>query len=293
MLFWRTMPKETKLRHVLSFGFALTTLLSSQLASAFCRTTTCRETASEKCEPDESDPPCKKKGFPLYWRDNAVEFKINAGLTSQLPPRDARDALLRAFGAWNNLTCPDGGQSPFFFVPGGETSENETLFNEGSSSNLNIIFYRENGWPYKGIDGTLATTSVSFDVKTGEIWDADIAINAANNKLTTNNTNVHFDVESIVVHEVGHFIGINHSGDPEALMAPTYNEGDKRRALRPDDIAAACDIYPPGRIPEAKDEGCSTSGVSHPSARSEWAFGLIALPAIVALRKRRNQRRLG
>jgi hypothetical protein len=83
------------------------------------------------------------------------------------------------------------------------------------------------------------------------------------------------------------------TADPDALMAPTYNEGDKRRNLRPDDIAAACDIYPPGRVPETKDEGCSTSGAA---TRSNSAWGLpllmLVLPVAAALRKRRNQRKL-
>ncbi|MFO0663229.1 MAG: matrixin family metalloprotease [Polyangiaceae bacterium] len=286
------MPLETKLRHSLSLGLALTTLLTTELASAFCRTTTCRETSTEKCDPDDSEPPCKKKGFPLYWRENGVEYNLNRGGTSQLPPKDARDALLKAFGSWNGVICPDGGESAFYLVPGPETDESEVLFNEGSKNNINVIFFRENGWPYKGIDGTLATTSVSFDVNTGEIWDADIAINAAFNQLTTTTTGKkHFDVESIVVHEVGHFVGINHSGDAEALMAPTYNEGDIRRSLRPDDKAALCDIYPPGRIPPAADEGCSTGrSTGNKQGATPWGFALLSIPGLVLWRRRHRNK---
>lgn len=285
------MPLEKKLRHCFSLGLALTTLLTSQLAFAFCRTTTCRETSSEKCDPDDSEPPCKKKGFPLFWRANGVEYRLNRGGTSQLPPKDSKDALLRAFGSWNGVICPDGGESAFYLEPGPETDESETLYNEGSKNNLNVVFFRENGWPYKGIDGTLATTSVSFDVNTGEIWDADIAINAAFNVLTTTTTGKkHFDVESIVVHEVGHFVGINHSGDSEALMAPTYNEGDIRRSLRPDDKAALCEIYPPGRVPPPVDEGCSTGrSVGNKEGASPWGLGVLFVPALVLLRRRRTK----
>ncbi|MDB4933903.1 MAG: hypothetical protein JWP87_875 [Labilithrix sp.] len=57
----------------------------------------------------------------------------------------------------------------------------------------------------------------------------------------------------VITHEVGHYIGIAHSREPQAIMAESYCNLDNRcekgkvaaRRLAPDDIAAVCALYPP------------------------------------------------
>ncbi len=95
---------------------------------------------------------------------------------------------------------------------------------------------------------TLALTSMTYDDITGEIFDADVEINSANNLITTGDTNIGADLVSIVTHEAGHFLGLAHSEKATATMFGNYSPGDPfMRDLDPDDVAAICAAYPQGR----------------------------------------------
>ena len=96
-------------------------------------------------------------------------------------------------------------------------------------------------------DFTIALTTTTFSTKTGAIYDADIEVNAANNTVTLpESKRVEYDLQAIMTHEIGHFIGIAHSSDESAVMAPTYSPGSiAQRKLSADDVAAVCAIYPP------------------------------------------------
>lgn len=59
-----------------------------------------------------------------------------------------------------------------------------------------------------------------------------------------------FDLFQVLAHEIGHAIGLAHSGVPSSLMNPFYTEAFS--GLRPDDIAGAQFIY--GRRPQQVPE---------------------------------------
>jgi hypothetical protein len=118
---------------------------------------------------------------------------------------------------------------------------------EKDGPNVNVVLFQDDDWLYPGIDGTLAKTSVTYNDETGEIYDADIEVNTAFNTVTMTDdpTKVEYDLQSILTHEVGHFIGLAHSPDPSAVMFATYRPGALTgRQLTPDDVAAICAVYP-------------------------------------------------
>lgn len=118
------------------------------------------------------------------------------------------------------------------------------------SGNANIIMFRRNGWPYPDASTVLGLTTVTFESKTGIIRDVDIEINATRFEITTEDAGVAYDLQSILTHEVGHFLGLAHSNDLEATMYAKHKGGSTElRTLADDDVAGVCLIYPPAAMP--------------------------------------------
>jgi hypothetical protein len=118
--------------------------------------------------------------------------------------------------------------------------------------------------PHPELDRVLGATGFVIDTMTGEIVESDIFFNSAFQWSTAaaGDPNA-FDLESVALHEIGHFIGLGHSALGETEVRP---EGGRRvlgsgavmfpialsrgtthdRALQADDIAGVSDLYPTG-----------------------------------------------
>lgn len=209
-------------------------------AEAFCPSTTC----VEDCELDEFG--CKTTGHPLRWTSGCVGFSFQKDGSENISKDDAIPALIASFGVWADLPCADGGVSSLTFVQLDDVECHRPEYNVGEA-NANIVMWQDYKWTYKGIDNTLAKTTVTYDSDTGRILDADIEINHAYNLFTVTEEGAVNDVQSVVQHEVGHLMGFDHTPVIGATMATDYAEGSLRRVLTDDDISAACEMYPPGR----------------------------------------------
>lgn len=305
------------LRHMKSFaaaafavGTTLAIIASAGDASAFCRSTTCRATASHDCPTDENT--CPTEGSKLFWPTSCVGFALNQQATQDLDPDETFATLRKTFQAWTEVDCPGGGRASITFEERGPVSCHKSEYNK-EGHNVNVVLFQDNDWKYRGIDATLAKTSVTYNDETGEIYDADIEINTANNNMTISDPpkRVAYDLQAIITHEVGHFIGIAHSGDDTAVMAPTYSPGSiAQRKLTPDDIEAVCAIYPPdsGAVCDPEPRGglsdscdaptdtssgvCSTAspGQSPAGHTGTASFAVMGIGALVVARRFRRDR---
>jgi hypothetical protein len=224
---------------------ALAILAAASDASAFCRSTTCRSTSTKECATDENS--CPTDGARLFWPTSCVSYAMNAQGTQDLDPVDTRDVIRKCFQAWTEVPCPGGGNASMTFEERDPVSCKKSEYNK-DGHNLNVVLFQDDDWKYRGIDGTLAKTSVTYNDETGEIYDADIEVNAANNTvtITDNQAKVEYDLQAILTHEVGHFIGIAHSPESSSVMFASYSPGStSQRTLTPDDVDAVCAIYPP------------------------------------------------
>jgi hypothetical protein len=140
------------------------------------------------------------------------------------------------------VTCPDGQPPSLTFFERAPVECHKSEYNQ-NGPNVNVVLFQDDNWIYRGIDGTLAKTSVTFNTD-GVILDADIEVNSASNELTVGTDTPKYDLQSILTHEIGHFIGIAHSPNESAVMYFSYNPGTIARTLQPDDVAAICAIYP-------------------------------------------------
>jgi hypothetical protein len=112
--------------------------------------------------------------------------------------------------------------------------------------NANLVIYRDDRWPYRQELFVIARTSITFDPLTGAIYDADIELNSFENEFSISDTQVSNDLRSVLTHEVGHFLGLDHTRVPNATMLADYELSNLgTRTLSSDDRAGICSIYAP------------------------------------------------
>jgi hypothetical protein len=309
-----------------------------QASGAFCRSTTecngdvCDASVSscskESCKGDAKG--CPTEGVPVRWRTPCLSFSVNSRLSAKYDPKRTREVVIRSFQSWTGLTCKKCvgtnciSSLRFKELPTPEQKaqniENSLVScartdSNASAPNANLVFFSDYDWVYKGSSNTLARTSTYKNVKDALIVDADIQINSYTNRLNIDESDElvrqgYFDLQSILTHEIGHFIGLAHSGESTATMWASYdpkNNGIEPRTLEEDDIDAVCEAYPPGEV--ACDEtplngfsGSCSETESGDKARAAcsavpwqrrpqtplWAAGFALVIALLSRRKGRH-----
>ena len=175
-----------------------------------------------------------------------------------------------------------------------------------------------NCWEEAASTGTLALTVVTFRTGNGQILDADTELwdwNGSTSRPTGHYFTcagpnppvptctgpgynqegcVEWDVGSVVTHETGHMIGLDHQTAAPSVMAPTLSGGSTaQRVLKADDVGAVCTIYPPGQpaLQQKLPGSCgSSSRASTGCGCTGGGAGLPGLLVLPFLRRRRGVR---
>jgi matrixin len=272
-------------------------------AFAFCRSVACPP--GKSCAAPEGGCP---EGKPLAWRPSCLGFSFQRDFSRHYDHDELRAAVERAFQAWVGVSCPGGGEPSIKLTPLDDVSCRQQEFNQ-DGPNANAIIFRDTDFQYTDIDNTIAKTTVTYDVNTGEIKDADIEVNTTYNEFSLGDAPGDlYDLQAVMAHEVGHFLGIAHTQafeHPDATMFASYAPGQtQQRDLSPDDVEAVCAIYPPGRkagrcdptprggLSEAcaDDGGAGDCSTSSPRPASGRTLPLAAACAALALSLRRRAR---
>jgi hypothetical protein len=280
------------------------TLAFADDAAAFCRSTTCRTQGKKECPTDGEG--CVTEGAKLFWPTTCIGYATNKLGTEFLDPADTKAVIAKTFQAWTDVACPDGTTAKMSFEEVDPIPCKKSQYNK-NGPNVNVILFQDSNWKYRGVDGTLAKTSVTYNDDTGEIYDADIEVNTANNKVTITDDSgeIEYDLQAIMTHEVGHFIGIAHSDETAAVMFASYSPGSvAQRKLHPDDVEAVCNIYPStsetecntvprnGFSPNCADPDSQAICSIQPAGASAsyGVAGLLFGSSLLAVRARRRRR---
>jgi MYXO-CTERM domain-containing protein len=218
----------------------------------------------------------------LAWFDRNITWYLPNPGSADVPHDAAVAAAKRAFAAWAGVGCTD---LDFTFVAGGP---NRTSLDGGDADGWNVIRWREGDWP--GAPDQIAITTVTYDPGTGRIIDVDIDLNGQYLFFTASDdpNQTEYDIESALLHEVGHLLGFDDSANPGAVMAQALQRGDLKRSLGDDDTEAVCSVYPAGEptpyvggLSLDLQGGCSAGG---PATGSTALLALLALLLLGARR---------
>ncbi len=230
-------------------------------AWAFCRGLT-------QAGPDPATTHACFDGGPgvhaLYWTTQCVGFSLQQQASAQISLAQATPIVERSFATWSEVSCGAGGPS-IEAVDEGPVSCGKVQYDPGGG-NQHVIVFRDDAWLHDDPNNTLALTTITYDDTTGEVFDADMEINTHDHTIVADGDAAPpaYDLQSIVTHEAGHFLGLAHSPDGAAVMFTFYRPGSTQ--LTSDDVAGICSIYQPGGA-RSTSSGTVPAGSCDPTPR--------------------------
>lgn len=185
-----------------------------------------------------------------HWNRLPVRYYVTNAGTTNVTAGQSQSAIAAAFSTWEAVAS-----STFSATFAGLTPA-QPLDQDGMS----VLGFANR----PDLDRVLGATTFVVNTTSGEIVESDIFFNSAFPWSTAQGgESGRYDLQSIALHEIGHFQGLGHSalGETElragggrrvlasgAVMFPiAFSAGNiEERTLRPDDIAGISDIYPEG-----------------------------------------------
>lgn len=269
-----------------ALGLCVAAVFAARPANAYCRTTT-------SGVPSGYDPTadgCITQGTPLAWQQSSVPIGIVSAASSQISLSDATRVEDLALSAWNHVTCVGGkaniqvsNEGPFAQVPASCTSSDSC-----DAAGHDYLVFDDSGWPHDDPANALGLTTVTFGVDDGRIFSAYTEINTATKTIVAQEPPPMgaYDLQGILTHETGHFLGLAHAASSTSIMYAYYKQ--EAIELTADDEQGLCAIYPPSSQSSGGDGGgCAV----HPLRSSDDAPGTVAAALVALAMLRRTRRR--
>lgn len=179
-----------------------------------------------------------QKPIALSWASSAFPIRFEMDRTAVRTLPDGQGAIQRSFQAWADTPETVVGFQPAGLTDGAAGKDGRNIVT------LNADLFKNSGF--------IAYTTTWFD-DNGKMEEADIQIDPSIVKEG-------FNVQNVIQHEVGHFLGLDHSAVVSATMYP-YVVAEGPTPLDSDDLIAVASLYP-------KPSLSQSSGVLRGSVRS-------------------------
>ncbi|MEZ5975373.1 MAG: IPT/TIG domain-containing protein [Planctomycetota bacterium] len=179
-------------------------------------------------------------GAELSWQNpSTVQVVIQAVGSEDVMGDSDANALRNAIDEWNSVS----GSTATLVENTDPAWQART---DWSADDIHLLTFDEinsSGYFPTG-SGIVAITPLEF-YTTGRIIDADVLFNGKDFHFTTKQETNRFDIQDVAAHELGHLLGLDHSGVAGATMYPYVDPSViLHRSLSMDDIGGLRDLYP-------------------------------------------------
>jgi hypothetical protein len=191
----------------------------------------------------------QQRNYVVRWANPKVPIEVGDPGCKDIADGSDLAAIRAAMKEWTDIDC-----SNLELNDVGTTSSTSNVITDNSTDGRNVLVWiNDNQWEFGQY--VLGVTAPVYDGY-GRIYEADTIFNGYLQRWTTlgsrgQNMGRRIDVNSVALHELGHFFGLQHvlnstnTSDPET-MQPAVDQFFRTRILTPDDQAGACFLYPQG-----------------------------------------------
>lgn len=191
-------------------------------------------------------------GIPSKWKGGLNAFPLNLEISEDFESYELV-AIDNAAESWSE-SVDDATQ--FFNTQNVKPNKSYQNVNNYQDSVMGI--YKLDAWPQSLSSTALAVTQLFGYRKDDhvEIYHADILVNFDNFQFKTSEHEFGYDLETVILHEMGHFLGLYHENSSvnDSVMYPSIGRWDINRTPKVNDIQKLKSKYSIGMItPQSKN----------------------------------------
>jgi uncharacterized protein (TIGR03437 family) len=215
----------------------------------------------------------------IKWPASTITVAFSSSLLTPpaniKPGSDVAGALRRALAHWSdaaNIRFTEVASNAQSISPAGTSGDGVSL--------ITIAHTPENLAPFAGASGEMAGRTRVFFTETGAITEADIVLNPRQ-QFSSDGTIGTFDLEATFTHEIGHLLGLEHSGAIGSSMQPRQGKNGiytvaawTPRSLSEDDRSGVRAIY--GLRPGTDTRGAITGVITNSSGAPVFGANVFA-----------------
>lgn len=218
----------------------------------------------------------KNSGKIVRWNKTTLPFWLHPSCSTDVATAGCLAECRASFKTWEGHAC-----STLAFADQGMSSSKQlTAVGFNANDKNEVAWIENNAWTYgKFVLGVTSPYFYTTGSQAGAITEADIAMNGYQQTWAISGKAFTTDVRNVLVHEIGHFFGLQHnlypnSSNPET-MAPTADNYLKSQTPEQDDINGLCYLYPKaGSYPCKEQKDCPYVNVDGP--QGEYYAGQIS-----------------